>query len=188
MKKLTWGIAVLIAAVTLIGSLTLAAAQEVTAGITGSVVDPSGAAVKGATATATDTERGTVWTAPTNDAGVFNMTRLPVGTYTMRVTAPGFQSETYPAFTLVLNQTASLNFQMKMGQASETVEVSGSAPVLQTQSTEVSTLIDANTATSMPLASRNYLQLTLLAPGVTNVDPDGMRQVQSMTNSWPALH
>ncbi len=183
MKKLTWGIAVLIAAVTLIGSLTLAAAQEVTAGITGSVVDPSGAAVKGATATATDTERGTVWTAPTNDAGVFNMTRLPVGTYTVRVTAPGFQSETYPAFTLVLNQTASLNFQMKMGQASETVEVSGSAPVLQTQSTEVSTLIDANTATSMPLASRNYLQLTLLAPGVTNVDPDGMRQVQSMTNS-----
>lgn len=183
MKKLTWGVAVLIAAVTLTGSLTIATAQEVTAGISGSVVDPSGAAVKGAIATATDTERGTVWTASTNDAGVFSLTRLPVGTYTVRVTATGFQSETYPAFTLVLNQTVSLNFQMKLGQASETVEVTGAAPLLQTQSAEVSTLIDASTATSMPLASRNYLQLTLLAPGVTNVDPDGMRQVQSMTNS-----
>jgi hypothetical protein len=183
MKKLTWGIAVLLAAVSLIGSLTLAAAQEVTAGITGSVLDPSGAAVKGATATATDTERGTVWTAQTNDAGVFNLTRLPVGTYTVRVNAPGFKAETYSAFTLVLNQTASLNFQMKVGQTSETVEVSAAAPLLQTQSTEVSTLIDAATTTSMPLASRNYLQLTLLAPGATNVDPDGMRQPQSMTNS-----
>src|ERR1700722_7894071 len=128
MKKLTWGIAVLLAAVSLIGSLTLAAAQEVTAGITGAVVDSSGAAVKGASATATDTERGTVWTAQTNDAGVFNLTRLPVGTYTVRVTAPGFEAEVYPAFTLVLNQTASLNFQMKVGKTSETMEVTGETP------------------------------------------------------------
>jgi carboxypeptidase family protein len=184
MKKLTWGIVALLTAVSLIGSLTVAAAaQEVTAGITGTVTDPSGAAVKGATATATDTERGTAWTAQTNDAGVFNLTRLPVGTYTVRVTAAGFQTATYPAFTLVLNQTASLNFQMKVGQISETVEVSGAAPVLQTQSTEVSTLIDSNTSVSVPLASRNYLQLTLLAPGTTNVDPDGMRQPQQMTDS-----
>ncbi|MHB8216590.1 MAG: TonB-dependent receptor [Candidatus Sulfotelmatobacter sp.] len=183
MKKLTCSVAMLLVAVGLIAFLLPASAQEVTAGITGAVVDSSGAAVKGASATATDTERGTVWTAQTNDAGVFNLTRLPIGTYTVRVTAPGFQAEVYPAFTLVLNQTASLNFQMKVGKTSEIVEVSGAAPVLQTQSTEVSTLIDAGTATSMPLASRNYLQLTLLAPGVTNVDPDGMRQVQSMTNS-----
>src|ERR1700680_3862915 len=144
MKKLTWGIVVL-AAIGSIGSLTLATAQEVTAGITGTVLDLSGAAVKAATATVTDTERGTVWTAQTNDAGFFNLTRLPVGTYTVRVSAPGFQTATYPAFTLVLNQTASLNFQLKVGQTSETVEVSAAAPLLQTQSTEVSTLIDANT-------------------------------------------
>lgn len=157
--------------------------QEVTAGITGTVTDPSGAAVRGATAVATDTEHGTNWTAQTNDSGVFNITRLPVGSYTVRVTAAGFQTATYPRFTLVLNQTASLNFQMKLGQTSETVEVTGEAPVLQTQSTEVSTLIDANTNVSLPLASRNYLQLTLLAPGATNVDPDGMRQPQSMLDS-----
>src|SRR4029077_12766652 len=151
MKKLTWGVVTLLTVVGLIGSLNLATAQEVTAAITGTVVDSSGAAVKAASVTAKDTERGTVWTAQTNDAGVFNLTRLPVGNYSVRVSAPGFQTETYPTFTLVLNQTASLNFQMKVGQTSETVEVSAEAPLLQTQSTEVSTLIDAATTVSMPL-------------------------------------
>ena len=122
------GVAVLIVAVALTGFSNPAWRKKSPPELPAAVVDPSGAAVKGATATATDTERGTVWTAPTNDAGVFSLTRLPVGTYTVRVTAPGFQAEIYPAFTLVLNQTASLNFQMKMGKASETVEVTwGSA-------------------------------------------------------------
>ncbi|HET9408046.1 MAG TPA: TonB-dependent receptor [Candidatus Sulfotelmatobacter sp.] len=172
--------------VLLLAVLTFAAAafsQEVTAGITGTVTDPSGAALRGATATATDTERGTSWTAETNESGVFTITRLPVGTYTVRVTAPGFQTANYPAFTLVLNQIASLNFQMKVGQVAESVEVSGAAPLLQTQTTEVGDIIDSSAAVSMPLASRNYLQLTLLAPGATNVNPDGMRSPQQMTNS-----
>ena len=183
MKKLTCGVAMLLVAVGLIACLLPASAQEVTAGITGTVVDSSGAAVKAAMATATDTERGTVWTANTNDAGVFNLTRLPVGTYTVKVTAQGFQAEVYPAFTLVLNQIASLNFQMKLGKISETMEVTGEAPLLQTQSTEVSTLIDANTNVSLPLASRNYLQLALLSPGATNVNPNSMLAPQQMTNS-----
>ena len=55
------------------------------------------------------------------------------------------------------------------------------APLLQSQSSEVSTIIDSNAATAVPLASRNYLQLTLLAPGVTNVNPDSMRTPQQMT-------
>jgi len=72
---------------------------------------------------------------------------------------------------------------MKVGTVSASVEVIGTAPILQTESTEVSTLINANTNVSLPLASRNYLQLTLLAPGATNVDPSGMRQPQNMLNS-----
>src|SRR5206468_2036573 len=81
------------------------------------------------------------------------------------------------------NQTARVDVQMKVGQASETVEVMGSAPLLQTQSPEVSTVIDANTEVSMPLASRDYLQLTLLAPGSTNVDPGSMREPKNMLGS-----
>ena len=73
------------------------------------------------------------------------MPRIPVGNYRVKVSAKGFQTAVHPAFTLVLNQTARIDVPMKVGQVSETVEVSGSAPLLQTQSTEISTIIDAKT-------------------------------------------
>jgi hypothetical protein len=186
MKKLTWGLVVLTVVLTLgmlAGFSTSAWSQEVTAGVVGTITDPSGAPLNGATVTVQDTERGTVWTATTSDAGAYNVTRLPVGIYQVKVTAVGFDTAVHPPFVLVLNQTARVDVQMKVGKISETVEVTSAAPILQTESTEVSTVIDAETNVSLPLASRNYLQLTLLAPGVTNVDPSGMREVQSMTNS-----
>jgi len=167
----------------ILGVVGTAWGQEVTAGITGTVVDPSGALVTGADITATDTERGTVFTAKSNSDGVFTITRLPVGTYSVKATAAGFDTIIYPTFTLVLNQTANIKFEMKVGQVSQTVEAVATAPVLQTQSTDVSTVIDANTNVSLPLASRNYLQLTLLSPGATTVNPSSMRQPQQMTNS-----
>ena len=183
MRKTALAMLVVLLMAGLSGVLTSAWGQEVTAAIVGTVTDPSGAPIKGATVTATDTDRGTVWTAETNESGAYNLLRLPVGNYKVKITAAGFRTTEQPAFTLVLNQTARVDAQMKVGNVSETVEVSGAAPVLQTQSVDVSTLIDANTNVSLPLASRNYLQLTLLAPGTTNVDPAGMREVQSMTNS-----
>ena len=183
MKKLVIGSLILLVMVGLSGVLTSAWAQDVTAAIVGTITDSSGAPISGAAVTATDTDRGTVWTATTNETGAYNLLRLPIGNYTVKVTAAGFQTAVQPVFTLVLNQTARVDVQMKVGKISETVEVTGAAPVLQTQSTEVSTLIDANTNVSLPLASRNYLQLTLLAPGATNVDPDGMRQPQNMLGS-----
>jgi hypothetical protein len=155
----------------MLGALQLAWGQEVTAAIVGTVSDPSGAPIKGAAVVARDTERGTVWSAETNDSGSFNLLRLPVGTYTAEATAPGFGKTVYPPFTLVLNQTARLNFQMKVGKVSETVEVTGAAPVLQTQDAQVSTIFDSTTVTSLALTTRNYIQLTLLSPGVVTTDP-----------------
>ena len=111
------------------------------------------------------------------------MPRIPVGNYQLKVSAQGFQTAVHPAFTLVLNQTARIDVPMKVGQVSETIEVTSSAPLLQTQSTEISTIIDAKTNASLPLASRNYIQLTLLAPGVTVVNPQALTQAQSMTSS-----
>lgn len=183
MKKRTWALLLLLCVWATAGALMPAWSQEVTAAIVGAVTDPSGAPIRGATVTATDTERGTLWTATTGDSGTYDLLRLPIGTYTVKVSAGGFQSAVQPPFTLVLNQTARVDVQLKVGNVSETVEVSSAAPILQTQSVDVSTLIDANTNVSLPLASRNYLQLTLLAPGSTNVDPDGMRQPQNMLNS-----
>jgi len=158
-------------------------AQEVTASITGTVTDATGAVITGATVTATDVNRGTSWPATTNDDGIYNILRIPVGNYTLKAEAKGFQTTVFPQFTLVLNQVARMNVTMKVGSVSATVEVSSAAPILQTQSTEVGTVIDANTNVNLPLASRNYIQLTLLAPGTTQPNPDTMRQGQLMTSS-----
>jgi carboxypeptidase family protein len=146
-------------------------AQEVTASITGTVTDPSGAAVSGATVTAKSVERGLVNTAVTNDSGIYRIAQLPVGTYELKVEKPGFASASHPAFVLSLNQVARIDVGMKVGQVSETVEVTGATPALETEVTQVDTVINAATNDNLPLASRNYVQLTLLAPGSVTTNP-----------------
>jgi Carboxypeptidase regulatory-like domain len=146
-------------------------AQQVTAAITGTVVDPAGAPINGATVTASDTERGTVYTTKTSDSGVFNFTRIPIGNYEVRATSSGFETAVQPPFTLVLNQTARIEFKMKVGAVSQNVEVTSEIPQLQTDTTQVSTLIDSAAINNIPLATRNYIELTLLAPGSISPDP-----------------
>ena len=71
----------------------------------------------------------------------------------------------------MLNQIARIDAELKVGQVSQTIEVSGAAPVLKTESTQIDTIINASTNDNLPLASRNYVQLTLLAPGSVPPDP-----------------
>jgi len=146
-------------------------AQDVTASITGTVTDSSGAAIVGANVTVKSVERGVTYTAVTNGDGLYRLSQLPVGSYELKVEKPGFASDAYPAFVLTLNQVARIDVAMKVGQVTQTVEVTGAAPVLKTESTQVDTIIDANTNDNLPLASRNYVQLTLLAPGSVSTDP-----------------
>src|SRR5215469_10186884 len=146
-------------------------AQEVTASIIGTVTDPSGAAVPGATVTATSQERGQTYKVETNDAGLYRIAQLPVGSYDLKVEKSGFAVATHPPFVLTLNQVARVDVPMKLGQASQTVEVTGAAPVMKTDTTQVDTVINARTNDNLPLASRNYVQLTLLAPGSVSTDP-----------------
>ena len=86
--------------------------QQTTAAITGSVVDEGGATINNATVTVTDTDRGTLYTAKTNEGGLFNFARVPIGNYQIKVEAPGFQSAEQNGVTLVLNQTARLDFKL----------------------------------------------------------------------------
>ena len=145
--------------------------QEVTAAVTGSVVDPGGASIVGATITAKDKERETTYAVQTNTTGVFQIPRLPIGTYELTVKAPGFQTAIYRSITLVLNQIARVDFQLKIGQAAETVDVTSTPPLLNTDTTQLSTVLDAHTNVDLPLLSRNYIQLALLAPGSVHPDP-----------------
>ena len=149
--------------------------QTVTAAIVGTITDPAGAAVSGATVTATSVERGTTYSAVSERDGLYRIPSVPVGNYTLTVDKTGFATVTREAFVLTMNEVARIDLALKIGQTSQTVKVTGTAPLLQTQSTQVSTIIDAKTNDELPLATRDYVELTLLAPGSVAVNPDSFK-------------
>ena len=145
--------------------------QQVAATITGRVNDPSGAAVSGAKVTATSVDRGVAYTTTANTEGYYNLPNLPIGAYTVKVENAGFQTAVQSNITLEMNQVAKLDFQLLVGNVQTTVEVTGAAPLLQTEETLLGQVIDSRTDATLPLATRNYVQLTLLAPGTVHPDP-----------------
>jgi hypothetical protein len=171
MQSLGLGLVFLALVALLLCTANPAWGQEVTASITGTVSDPTGAAIVGATVTAKSVERGLTYTAVTNDSGIYRIAQLPVGSYELKVEKPGFASAAYPAFVLTLNQVARIDVALKVGQVTQIVEVTGAAPVLKTEATQVDTIINSATNDNLPLASRNYVQLTLLAPGTVTTNP-----------------
>jgi Carboxypeptidase regulatory-like domain len=145
--------------------------QEVTGSIVGTITDVSGAAVPGATVKATSVDRGTSFSDVSNDAGLYRIAALPADNYTLTIEKSGFATVSHSAFVLAVNQVARIDVALKVGQVTETLRVSGAPPVLETDSTQVNTVINAETNDNLPLASRNYVQLTLLAPGAVTTDP-----------------
>ena len=158
-------------------------AQETTGAITGQVTDPSGAVVAGAMVTAKDVDRGATWKTDTNAEGTYNLPRLPVGKYELRVEATGFQTAVRPPFDLTLNQTARVDISMALGQVSQTLEVTSAAPLLQTETTEVSSAMQANAIAGLPLETRNYNQLGLLVPGAVTISPASFNTGQKTFNA-----
>src|SRR5262249_7679938 len=120
-------------------------AQEVSASLTGRVTDPSGGAVVGAVVTARDQERGTSWSAVTNEGGIYAYPRIPGGTYRLKVEAPGFKTYTHPDIVLEVNQRGRIDVALQLGSVSDSIEVSSEAAVLQTETTLVSAVVSAQT-------------------------------------------
>jgi hypothetical protein len=145
--------------------------QDISSKITGTVTDASGAVISNAAVTATETSRGTVYPTQANSVGVYYLSPLPIGDYTVKVTASGFSSVERPSFSLAMSQTARVDIVMTVGQASQTVEVTSAPPLLQTDQTSMSTVLDARANVTLPLATRNYNQLTLLSPGAVSLNP-----------------
>src|SRR5262249_20959559 len=129
------------------------------------------AAIAGATVTVKDVDRNTTWSTKTNEEGVYNFARLAIGRYDLKVEATGFQAAHHVPFDLALNQTAKIDIALTLGPVSQQVEVTTSAPVLQTQTTEVSTVMESNAISNLPLQTRNYNQLALLVPGAVTISP-----------------
>jgi hypothetical protein len=173
----------LFSALVLLLAAQSAQSQEVTAGINGQVTDPSGAAVAGVKVTAKDLDRGTTFPTTTGSDGRYNLPRVPIGNYEVRAEDPGFQVAVISPVVLVLNQIAKIDFQLTVGNVNQTIEVTSAAPILQTQTTQLGTVLDARTNVALPLATRNYNQLTLLAPGSVTTDPSEFTGAQTTFSS-----
>src|SRR5260370_41248661 len=119
--------------------------QEVSAGITGRVTDPSGSAIVGATVTAKDLDRGTEWPTKSNEDGIYAFPRIPAGDYEVKVEAPGFKTYLQERLHLELNQRARLDVPMQVGSLQESVSVNADAALLQTDTTQVGTQINPQT-------------------------------------------
>ena len=137
-----------------------------TAAIQGNVFDSSGAVMASAAITVTNKETGVVIKSATNDKGFYLVPLLNAGLYQVECLAPGFATQSVQQLRLEISQTARLDFTLKPGTIAETVSVSASAVLLNTETTEVGQVIDSKRILEMPLNGRNYLQLAQFTAGV----------------------
>ena len=155
-------------AASLVFCATFASAQETTGSISGTITDPSGAAVKGATVTLTNTDRGQdVRTLTTNGSGFYNASSLPLGSYTVKVSDTGFKSEAVTGLVLHVNDALTLNRTLVAGNVSEVVSVSANTVQLNLENGMSQGLIDGTQVRELVLNNRNYEQLLVLQPGVS---------------------
>ncbi len=158
----TLGLLVLITLGFSLGSL----AQTDTGRVVGTVTDPTGAAIVGATIRVTNNDNGNQLNATSNATGEFNIFAVPRGNYTAQINAPGFQSQKQ-AFTITVTKVQTLMFKLQPGAVSTTVQVSSAAPLLNTTNATLGETIQGKQITQLPLNGLNFTNLALLAPGVT---------------------
>ena len=143
-------------------------AQQVTGSISGTVTDPTGASVAGATVTLTNTDRGAdIRTLTTDGAGFYTAPSLPLGTYTVKVEAPGFKTDSVTGLVLHVNDALTVNRKLAVGSAAQQVSVEADAVQLNFQDASSATLISGTQIRELSLPGRNYEQLVSLQPGVS---------------------
>jgi hypothetical protein len=163
--KLTCALVVLSAAIFL--CVPAAFAQSATTGgLTGTVTDPSGGVISGATVTATNLGTGQVRTSTTDANGSYKFSLLPPGNYSVSISASGFKTSEIASVTVNVTETPVLNRSLEVGAQSQQVTVESTAEAVQTQNATVGTLVGSQTVTTLPLNSRNYTQIIDLSPGV----------------------
>jgi hypothetical protein len=140
----------------------------VTASISGTVTDASGAAVVGAAVTATNVETGVAFNQTTNGQGFYSFQSLPLGKYTLQVQQTGFKTIERKDIILQVNDAIVIDFALQVGQKTEKVEVSSEALHVETANTQMGEVIEAQQMTAVPLVKRSYTDLLALQPGVVS--------------------
>lgn len=156
--------AMLLACVNLWGQATTNSVLE------GTVTDNTGAVIKGADVTVTSKETGATRTAKSNDAGEYRFDGLSAGIYGVKVSASGFGAAEAKSIELLVGRTTTENVSLKPGTVTETLEVTGTAPLVDQEKTDVSTNITPEQVQQLPLIGRDIADLAYLAPGVKAAD------------------
>jgi hypothetical protein len=150
-------------------SASISLAQVSTAELSGTVADPTGAVISRAQVSATNADTGVSREAFSDASGNYVMTMLPPGNYNLSIESQGFRRLLQSGITLEVNQRARVDFTLQVGQVNETVEVAATAPLLESQSSSLGSVIDERFVNELPLNGRNFVQLAILSPGVNGV-------------------
>ncbi len=138
-------------------------AQTATARTVGRVTDPTGAVIPGASVKVENVDTGVEQTVTTNAEGYYSVPFLNPGNYRVTVSSPGFQSVTRGGIRLVVDQEARLDFELRVGEVTETIDVTDSAPLLESETAVVGQVIDNKSVAEMPLNGRSAWHLSQLA-------------------------
>src|SRR6266849_19977 len=147
----------------------VASAQVSTGTISGVVQDQSGAVIAGAMVTVRNVDTGAARTLTSDPGGRYIAPNLSVGNYEVTGQQSGFQTEVRSGITLTVGREAVVNLGLKVGQISEKVLVTGEAPLVESTTATLSSLVDERTIRDLPLNGRSYDRLALLQPGVVIV-------------------
>ena len=156
-------------------SASLCNAQSATATIVGAVIDPQGAVLQGAAVIARNVDTGSERTTRTTSDGLYRFDSLPPGLYDIRVEAKGFGKKEVKAVRLQVGEQRDVNFNLAVTGTSETVDITAAAPLVETNKTEVSSVIDEKQVATLPTTTsfngvggfaNDYAGLAVIAPGV----------------------
>src|SRR5438477_3299661 len=136
---------------------------------TGTVTDPSGAAIPNAKVTVTNMGTNLSVTTTTNQSGLYTARELPIGTYKIAAEARGFKTSSNANLTLNAGTVQRVDVRMELGQAREVVEVTGEAAAVKTEDSKLASTVNATQIANLPLNGRNVYDLMQLAPGAVNV-------------------
>ena len=142
-----------------------AAGQVDRGAIVGVVADPTGARLSNAQVTITNRDTGQPVHITTDDEGNYNAKLLKIGTYSVSATKQGFETTVQAGVDVAVSQSVRVDLVLKLGSASETVQVTGAAPLLQTESSSLGTVETERRISELPLNGRNFIQLAYLGPG-----------------------
>ena len=167
MKTSKWATFTLVLAVVFLGAAATLHAQWTEGTITGTVTDPSGAALPGARIVATSQETGRSYEAVTNNVGYYRLPNLPSGKYDLRVEASGFKVAVVKDLEVLVNVTARSDVALELGAVGETVEVIGGVSLVQTEEARLADSYTTRQVEELPLEGRDIYRLPTLQPGVT---------------------